>query len=214
MNIKKFLIAGGNPTLLAWGYPLQDRKKIITDFLGAVEQVGFVTDENGVPKLTMMGDELCINATIAFASQLASEGELLTSGIDEPVSYSNTNGKTTIQLILPYKKLRNLVLFRGIGFIFRKKNTNISKEMLEKLAKKYGLPAFGAINIEENRIAPYIYVQTTNSLIKETACGSGSIAANVLYSATEIVQPSGERIFVKRDGNKFTIETNAKKVNF
>ena len=65
MIIKKILIAGGNSTALVYNCSEKQRKKISRELLKNVEQVGFISKN----KLIMMGDELCINGTLAFASQ-------------------------------------------------------------------------------------------------------------------------------------------------
>ena len=70
MIVKKFLIAGGNSTALVYDCPVADRDKTSKKLLKSVEQVGFVSTEATLPKMIMMGGELCINATLAFASTL------------------------------------------------------------------------------------------------------------------------------------------------
>ena len=70
MKTEKFLIAGGNPTLLVWGCPPDEQVAVSKQLLesGDAEQVGFITDEHDITYLMMMGDELCINATLALAA--------------------------------------------------------------------------------------------------------------------------------------------------
>ena len=68
--LKTFLIAGGNSTLLVENCEINNRKKLITQYLGKVEQVGFVEKD----RLEMMGSELCVNGALAFASQLQTSG--------------------------------------------------------------------------------------------------------------------------------------------
>jgi len=88
--LRKFLIASGNSTLLVWNCPrAQKRKEIIKKYLGRVEQIGFVSENNGTPKLEMMGNELCINGTSALASTLGTKGKLFTSELPFPIEYSN-----------------------------------------------------------------------------------------------------------------------------
>ncbi len=208
MKIKKFLIANGNSTLLGWDCPSWKRKKLIKKYLGEVEHLGFVSVKSGLPNLEMMGNELCINATLALASQLRREGELLTSGAEKPIFYKNLKYKTSIKISLSYKAINNIVILSGIGFIFLKSKIKSQKEFLSKLCKKFDLPAFGVIYLKENRIEPYVYVQETNTLVKETACGSGSIAFSILTGVKNVIQPTGKTIRVLRDKNQFTIEAN------
>ena len=167
--------------------------------MSEVEQIGFISGN----KLEMMGGELCVNATLAFASTLSKGGKLFTSGINYPVEYENNNGTTRINVPLKYELLDNVILFDGIGYICldKKLGGNVSKDFLIGLADKYKLPAFGAIVYEEDKIVPYIYVKSVDSFVKETACGSGSVAYALFSGFSEIVQPTGELldINIKKD---------------
>lgn len=205
MNIKKFLIADGNPTALIWKAPPNKKRAVVKRCLREVEQVGFVGKYKGINRLSMMGNELCINATMALASSLGEEGTLLTSGLPEVVTYSNEKGLTSIEASLNFKREKNIILLNGIGFIYRKSINLQPKNFLIALANKYKLPAFGLITIQNSKLIPYVYVKKTNSLFKETACGSGSIALNILKGFESITQPTDEIIYVKRSGKKFTI---------
>ncbi len=205
MKIKKYLIAGGNPTLLVWYCPPSQKAEITDKFFGEVEQVGFVSNSNGIPKLTMMGNELCVNATLAFASQLNEKGILQTSGIKSKVSSKNTGKITNIKLTLPFKQVGNIILFQGIGFILSDRKETPSKKSLSVLSGKYHLPAFGQINYSKNIIEPYVYVRKTDTLFAETACGSGSIAMNIATGFEKIIQPTEESIVVQRDGDYFEV---------
>ena len=184
-------IAKGNTTALVYNCPKRLRKAITAQLLKYAEQVGFVDGS----RLEMMGGELCVNATLAFASTLSKRGKLFASGINGPVNYANNKTRTTICLPLKYKRICNILLFKGIGFMIA--NKKISKIILSKLCKKYGLPAFGAINYKENNISPYVYVKETGSFVKETACGSGSIAFSIFSGKRKIIQPSGGVIYVR-----------------
>jgi len=213
MKIKKFLIANGNSTLLVWDCPLWERKQIIKTYLGKVEHLGFVSVQNGFPKLTMMGNELCINAILALASQYSTSGNLFMSGINEPIYYQNSDGKTFIEISLPYQKIKNVILFSGIGFLLQYINViKYSKENLRYLCQRYNLPAFGVIYSIKNKIEPYVYVKETNTLFRETACGSGSIAFSILTGYKDIIQPTGEIINVQKFGSRFTVSTKVVKI--
>jgi hypothetical protein len=113
MEIRKYLIAGGNSTALISG-SVSNRQKVVQNLLKEVEQVGFI-NLGEFPTLEMMGGELCINAVIAFASTLEREGSLKTSGVKDSVKYANSNGKTTIFLPLDYEKKGDIIIFPGIG---------------------------------------------------------------------------------------------------
>jgi hypothetical protein len=213
MHIEKFLIAGGNPTLLIWGCPEDKQVSLSKQYLesGDAEQVGFISHENGVMYLTMMGNELCINASLALASVSGAGGSFFTRGIDYLVSYTK-NEWTTIDLRLPFKHDGNTVLFDGIGFSCYNHKVTVSKEKVIELAKHFNLPAFGIITCINNKITPYVYVVDTGLLIGESACGSGSIAASVIFGFDDIIQPSGETIRIKRKGNVFTVSAQVRVV--
>jgi len=207
MNVKKFLIAGGNSTALVYDCPVADRDKTSKKLLKEVEQVGFVSTKATPPKLTMMGGELCINATLAFASTLDKNGKLATSGLKNPIPYSNKNGSTTIQIPFKFKKDKNVILLDGMGFILydTKEKSEIKKSELSDLSKKYNLPAFGGIIYEKNKIIPSVYVAGVNSFVKETACGSGSVAFCIFSGTKDVVQPTEKIISIRKKTEFFDI---------
>tara|TARA_Y100000310_G_scaffold1683_1_gene2130 strand:- start:401 stop:1306 length:906 start_codon:yes stop_codon:yes gene_type:complete len=162
--------------------------------LKQVEQVGFISNN----KLTMMGNELCVNALLAFAS------------------IKNTDKKKTIiEIQLKYKKEKNIIIFKDIGFICLKKSRKINKKYLKKLSQKYNLPAFGAIIYKKNKITPYVYVEKVDSFVKETACGSGSIAFSLFSKYKNIIQPTGRiiNIRIKKDKIIISAEVKEEKMN-
>lgn len=163
-----------------------------------------------------MGGELCINATLALASTLPRlQGEIQLS--TTIAQYVQAGSETTIEIDLPYRVVRGndgyaTVLFRGIGYM-----VGINLEEARKLSKKlpglceeYRLPAFGLVAKDRGRIYPTVFVRGTNSLVNETACGSGSVAAYIAAGKgsewykpgdkepekVPIIQPTGEPIVV------------------
>jgi len=206
MIVKKFLIAGGNSTALVYDCSIADRDKTSKKLLKVVEQVGFVSTKATLPKLAMMGRELCINATLAFASTLDKNGELTTSGLKNPIPYSN-NGSTTIQIPFKFKQDEDVILLDGIGFILydTKEKSEIKKSELSDLSKKYKLPAFGGIIYKKNKIIPYVYVAGVNSFVKETTCGSGSVAFSIFSGIDSVVQPTEKIINIKKNAEFFDI---------
>lgn len=200
MKVKKFTIAGGNTTALVYNCPVAIRDKTSKKLMKDVEQVGFASTTSIYPELSMMGGELCINATLAFASALDKKGELATSGLQKPIPYSNENELTTIQIPVKFKQYKNIIILDGIGFVLYDANEKSEMEIseLSDLSKKYALPAFGGIIYKNNEIVPYVYVAGVNSFVKETACGSGSVAFSLFSGITSIVQPTGKIISVKK----------------
>lgn len=212
MKLNKYLIANGNFALLVKGYKSSEKEKIIKKYLGKVEQIGFISYPNGIPKLLMMGNELSINGTLALGAMLSKKsGMLLTSGYKGFVQYKNQKKCTRIQLSIEYEKIGNIVLLNGIGYVFLKENKQISKSYLSKFCSKYDLPAFGVIFYKKNRLIPYVFVKQTNSLFKETACGSASIVLNILTGKKLITQPTGKIITVEKNGNDFVISAEVTK---
>lgn len=210
MEIKRFKIAGGNATALVYNCPEEIRTKTAMNLrkdINKVEQVGFV-EKNEFPEMNMSGSELCINATLAFASTLGEEGKLSTSGLNSRVSYWNNPEETILKISCDYqKKEDNIILLDGIGFIIRNKseennNYNTIKEELNELCKKYKLNAFGQVFFEDNIITPHVLVigNGDESFEKETACGSGSIAFSLYSGCKEVIQPTGKIIRVVETG--------------
>jgi hypothetical protein len=194
METHKFLIANGNPTALVSGCSIAARRGITKQLLNTVEQVGFISFNNrNCPKLTMMGNELCINATIAFASMLGKNGLLLTSGINPRVRFQNESGLTKIEIPYQYKQIDNIILFNGIGFILLqyKQRQNVSRSEIEGLAQTNNLPAFGCVL---------------------HACGSGSLAYSIFSARQEIIQPSEGSIFITKENDHFSISAEVKRI--
>lgn len=210
-KIQSFLIAGGNPTLLIRESNASEKKKIIKKYLGEYDQIGFI-EEGDIPVLSMMGSELCINATIAFASTLSRKGYLKTSGVEDKIFYENRNNQTFLQIKLPYRKIKNCVLFNGIGYICKNELVDPSKNELLSYVKKYNLPAFGELQYIQDKIRPFVYVSETDSLIPDSACGSGSLALNVYKNVEKVIQPTGQIIFVRRKKDTFWISAFVEKL--
>ncbi len=212
MDIKSFLIAGGNPTDLIWDCPVDERVEVAKRYLCKVEQVGFITEDNGLNKLTMMGGELCVDAILALAYDGSSSGKLLASSVDGPVSYRNT-AITTINFRLPYKKEGNVILFNGIGYLCTEHESEVSKETAVRLAEQHNLPAFGLVWYGKGRIAPHVYVAKMGTFVHETGSGSGSISVSIVTGWEAIIQPSGYFITVRRHGDEFEVAAKVTRVS-
>lgn len=212
MRIEYFLIGGGNKTCLVWECPNDKRAHYAKKLLEDAEQVGFVSDGE-FSELIMMGNELCVNGIIAVASQTASSANtVVASGIKNKIHCVNDESKTRIIFELPYEVKANIVIFEGIGFLCTADISVPSKSDLQALAREYSVPAFGIIAYTKNKISPWVYVEETDSLIQESACGSGSIALHLITGGKDIVQPTGEVISVMHEGDIFTVEANVQKL--
>jgi hypothetical protein len=205
MTQKKFLIAGGNSTLIGWDISGNERELFITRGLEVVEQVGFGSTKESLPYFQMMGNELSINGTLAFASTLGFQGDFYTSGISGKVSYMNSFGTTSIKIPLVYNILDQIVLFEGIGFIYTTDVPNDISSFLREQCIANNLPAFGLLLFKKGVMIPTVYVEATNSCVQESACGSGSVALSLLKDICEIKQPTGEVIKVYNYTEAFTI---------
>lgn len=215
MQIFRFKIAGGNSTSLIVDSPLNDRQKISVKELQQVEQVGFIEKNTELPTLTMMGNELCVNATLAFAKLLESKrGKILTSGLPGPVSYRNSGELTSATFTLAPKiiRSRNIVLFDGIGYVCDDSAGIPTETYLADLAQEFKKPAFGVARYQGASLQPYVYVDQIKSVVAETACGSGSIALNLITGANDITQVTGQRIRIERNGNQFTVTAKVVKM--
>lgn len=209
LNLKTFLIAGGNSTLLVENCAKNQKEAIINQYLGKVEQIGFIQQN----RLDMMGAELCINGIIAFASQLPEQkGFLWASGADKQIKYSRYKSMISIELpFIPIIK-KNVVLFQGIGFVCRRSAVKVTKKLLSKYCETYSLPAFGIAIYKDNQLTPNVYVKKTNSLFRETSCGSGSIAISLFTGLQRIRQLTGEYISVKIKKDCIKISAQVKKI--
>jgi hypothetical protein len=163
----------------------------------------------------MMGNELCVNATLAFAKKIGDKrGLIKTSGVESAVIYSNIGEMTSATFALNPQVIRdrNIVLFDGIGYVCSDNPVVPTQTYLADLAEEFKLPAFGIARYQGDSLQPYVYVKQTDSVIPETACGSGSIALSLITGARNITQVTGQRITVLRNGNQFTVTAKVAKM--
>ncbi len=205
MQTQKYLIANGNTTIIVWDSDDLDRATLNSLFLAQVEQVGYVSTKAGLPAFEMMGGELSINGTLAFASTFGMRGAFYTSGVNSAVEFVNIDDLTIITLPLRYSIVQSTVLFEGIGYIYMNESPQDKRLFLKDLARTYGLPAFGLLLYKNDVLYPTIYVRETDSCVEESACGSGSVALSLLTNCTEVLQPSGGIITINKDTEAFTI---------
>lgn len=218
MNKERFLIAGGNTTLLIEGCEEARRIDVAQEAIGndEAEQVGFITLVPD-PTLETMGNELCINGTIAFAKRLGRAGRLKASGFKGEAEYKNTgDGFTQITFDLDYQREGDIVLFDGIGYLCSKNPLSAVESTLWELSRRYNKPAFGLAIYRNSdyrpRLEPIVYVEKVRTCVVETACGSGSLALNIVTGENEITQRTGQSIYVYRSDDRFTVSAEVVKI--
>ncbi len=199
---------GGNDTCLietTMNLSDQDRKlfnDLIMESYPNVEQVGFISLNKPVARLTMAGGEFCGNATRSTAYQALNgmPGEILmsVSGVSTLLKAGVTETKEAFAQ-MPIIQDPSRIKMDGDNFIVplegivqyidfdQKKLERKSSDEIKRMAKaqmeEKGLlnnPAVGimyAKNTEKGwSIVPIVWVRSIDTLFYETACGSGTIA--------------------------------------
>ncbi len=190
-----------------------------------VEQVGFLSLDNSHPELMMAGGEFCGNATRAAAwyylNGTPGSIEIIVSGVSAPLKAgvdNDLNAWAEMPVDTDLTKIKtladgyNLVELEGITHLVISSDKSKSylsssedlKEQALALLKRYELtsyPAAGVIFTSEidggYAIHPCVYVSAINTMFYETACGSGTVAAGLVFAALQnksvnipFVQPS------------------------
>ncbi|PIQ91650.1 MAG: hypothetical protein COV70_02550 [Parcubacteria group bacterium CG11_big_fil_rev_8_21_14_0_20_39_22] len=175
-----------------------------------IEQVGFWSHSKNKKNdgfLDMAGGELCGNAMRALGMLIYKETgksilKLESSGTNEVVKTYIKGSDSAIKLSLDdFSGSKNYCSLPGIKYFITKKVFERVKAY-NILKRKFGkFPASGIISYKKEKslyvIKPIIWVRAVDSLIEETACGSGTLAlAFLIYSKYKtrnfkIKQPSG-----------------------
>ncbi len=222
MQPYRILYPGGNTTaIVTVTVPSVDQIKITQKIMAIhteVEQVGFLSpaaSNNYDCQLDMMGGEFCINAArcaaLIWSQQTGSNTIFLkVSGFDEVIKaiirHSEVKVLLPTSLFLNSKKIKEGTIVNLLGIRLLVTDQVIDSQLFNNLLHRYGLDclAFGLIQVtyrSENNLAikPLIWVKATNSLIRETGCGSGSLASClVAYEKNNkikdftVLQPSGD----------------------
>lgn len=227
----KIYFPGGNRTALVFkSLPKQQYAKIsraIMERCSEIEQVGFVSNLKTNPRLDMMGGEFCGNASRCLAYELFSNNKK-----NSVFSVSGYKGKilgevkkVNVAIILKKDFFKNIrphalgyeVNLQGISFLVTsKKNIGVSAEVfLKKFVSNR--PAVGLLRLVKKGknycIFPIIFVPSTNTLVEESACVSGSIAAALVLNKLgqgkffNILQPSGKHFKVNLDLKKAALNS-------
>lgn len=227
---------GGNITgfVLAPLYP--GYRKPYTDCIrdqidSSVEQVGFISPAyEGAPlRMDMMGGEFCANATRAYGLYSATFYE--TNGpVDIEVYVSGKEGTTDVianvkestayvaiepaiskEEIEVEGKKGTLVVLPGISHLVveEKEDEDFVKKAIEVLKKDYKDEAYGVIffDREKMEIIPHIYVEGTETLVREGSCGSGTAA--LMYYLNDDIKDLEEdyKVVVKQPAGELEVFT-------
>ncbi len=178
------------------------------------EQVAFVAEapQGADGAIEMMGGEFCGNAARAYGAYLSSVTgktalKLCVSGCETPVAVEVTGGYAAAQMPLP-RAVR--VLERGTlvdlgGIVHFVTEEAPDEEFFGKiereLLQKTGAEAYGIIFLDRalGTITPLVKVVSTDTLVWESSCGSGTLAAAVAESFGT-ADGTFERAYIQRAG--------------
>lgn len=238
MALPKFvtLWPGGNTTaVVTETVPRKEQAKLAQEIMAQdkeIEQVGYFeapTDPRAVCRLQMMGGEFCMNATRSAAYYYAKQHGLSkmlveASGSSELIEVE-VDGNTT-HITLPgafyikstQKDGYTVVDLAGIRHLITEGNfdENSARALID--SNKGDYEAVGVIYTsaegENISIDPLVWVRGTDSFVRETGCGSGSIAASISTHQKNtstvrfsIMQPSGEAYTITLDPMKDGFKT-------
>ncbi|MDO5132679.1 MAG: hypothetical protein Q4D81_06835 [Eubacteriales bacterium] len=158
------------------------------------EQVGFETAprRGGEGRLEMMGGEFCGNAARSYGYLLCSERpeKRTEAGIEISghtgllqVTCDPEEGMSFARMPMPERLERSmegypLVVSEGITHMILE-DLDPAPELVRDLADRYGpvYDAFGMQFLRGDRLVPVVCVAAAGSMVYESSCGSGSLAA-------------------------------------
>ncbi len=183
-----------------------DRPRITVRLMDRCEQVGYLcpAEKSGVQaRLEMMGGEFCGNASMALGAYLARE-EGLEDGAEAiiPLEVSGAEGtvlcrirragdawRGTVDMPLPTGMEETTLSGRrllavnlpGMTHLILPEGCLEKKEaeaLLGEAALRFSAPALGLLQWDEAReyMTPLVYVRRSETMVWETACGSGTTA--------------------------------------
>lgn len=202
--------------------PITKRKRIkfsqnLLKRYPSMGQVAFINNDV-VPLIAMMGNELSINGSIAGAYWVMRQKErstltFKTSGLNEVLNAQYKANICTVKYPNSVvKAIQNEeVVLSGIKYRFIKSKNEISIESANSYCAN-DLAAGYVVEIKPGEIIPVVYVRDTNTLITETACGSASLAYSLLTGFKNITQPSGSVITIRRSSGTLSISTECKEI--
>lgn len=187
---------------------------------GRAEQVGFAVPPQlgGICRLEMMGGEFCGNAVRSYGGLWAVEHGLgkvtipvEISGAVKPVpvmvepdgiqSYADMPLPLGMNWITVEDRRYPLILCQGICHLLALEQNPLPAflEAARPQLDALGQEAWGVMFLKEQRLVPAVYVKSTDSLVWESSCGSGSVAAawylagaNPARQSFHFQEPGGE----------------------
>ena len=184
--------------------------------------------------MEMMGGEFCGNASRSFAyllsmlsGQKQQELEVEVSGSEKPLNavVDRTEGTSQVEMPLPKEimvletetgETYPMVVFDGICHVIvegEPRKGEFVENILKKAKEICPCGAWGIMFLKGDYMTPAVYVESTDSLVWESSCGSGSMAAAVYLSREEkegtctytLLQPGGEirAAVYKKEGEIF-----------
>lgn len=190
-----------------------------------VEQVGFLNRSAlPYPIFSMMGGELSLIGSLVAGFKLLNgkigKVSFLTSGISNPITVKLN--RLTCRLQIPAKLVIGLTLDRvslgGITFLVVNRLPKdqvlltYEQELLQQML--FSSPAAGILFYQNNQIYPVVKVKKTNTLVWESACGSGSVAFYLVTGYSKIKQPSGAVLTVTRENDTLQLSVLRKDINY
>lgn len=190
-----------------------DISRKLMDSIDGAEQVGFFTESclGGDIRLEMMGGEFCGNALRCAALYYAKKqpqwdsGYVKTeiSGCDRVLNVWVDDEKSEAEAEMPLPvdsdiamlwktRIADAVIFDGIVHcVSYQDHSDIKpawlKESLRSLAIQYRTSAVGLIQLDKEKMemTPIVYVVSTDTMIYESSCASGSEAVAICLAEDE-----------------------------
>lgn len=200
---------------VAPGHRVRVSKAILA--LGRAEQVGFLTEPilGGDCRLEMMGGEFCGNAarSLGYLTALSRHKtgthtlavEISGAPAPVPVTADLDRGWAWANMPLPLRLIQTEVAGRSYPTVFCPGICHLMAErapeeafLTEALAalSAYHPEAAGVMFLEGDRLTPAVYVRSTDSLVWESSCGSGSTAWGWYLAQTA---PDGQQAYRFRE---------------
>ncbi|HNY00309.1 MAG TPA: hypothetical protein PKN39_05960 [Oscillospiraceae bacterium] len=193
------------------------------------EQVGFVGESAGCDAaLRMMGGEFCGNASLSLGAVLAQrqgrEGTftLRVSGADGPVTVDITKehdgwrGRVSMPLPTEIRRVEfgrcaaDVVFFPGIAHAFPTVPLPVplAEMLIREWAAALGAEALGVMLMDgrAGTLTPVVYVRSTDTVVRESSCASGTAAAAALAA----LKNGRASLTLKEPGGALSAEAEAR----